>query len=266
MHRDLKPENILVVDDYIVKITDFGLAKQLTGDGLAKTFCGTPQYFAPEVFLRQHTVAGQGRYTGPAADCWSLGVVLYVLLSGLPPFDNSSTDWELDFSRGVWDSVSNAAKDLISKLLCQDATQRISAMDACSHEWILTDDGDTHTHPLQDPLLVTVKEDVLVSEAPSENNGNDPNNTTDTLSLAKNATQLTNIAASTERAAPTLATDEDDEVLSDFSNDEDKTVETSKKDKILIESNHSKNSATFWHPEKLMKNQRGFEHEDKVEI
>ena len=64
VHRDLKPENILVVNrqsDIEIKLTDFGLAKSITEDGL-KTFCGTPQYFAPEVLRRRHTVAGRGRY------------------------------------------------------------------------------------------------------------------------------------------------------------------------------------------------------------
>lgn len=72
VHRDLKPENILCSNresDIDVKLTDFGLAKSVTEDGL-KTFCGTPQYFAPEVLRRRHTVAGRGRY-GKEADCWS---------------------------------------------------------------------------------------------------------------------------------------------------------------------------------------------------
>ena len=88
MHRDLKPENILLIShdsDVDVKLTDFGLAKR---EAACKTYCGTPQYFAPEVLERQHTVKGTGRY-GPEADMWSVGVVLYVLLSGAPPFKTS---------------------------------------------------------------------------------------------------------------------------------------------------------------------------------
>ncbi len=71
-----------------IKLTDFGLAKKADQEGL-KTFCGTPQYFAPEVLKRKSTVAGAGRY-GPAADMWSLGVVLYILLSGTFPFDEDN--------------------------------------------------------------------------------------------------------------------------------------------------------------------------------
>jgi hypothetical protein len=80
VHRDLKPENILLscrsgcID---VKLTDFGLAKSVNGDDL-KTFCGTPQYFAPEVLKRRSTVAGRGRY-GKPADMWSLGVVVSIV-------------------------------------------------------------------------------------------------------------------------------------------------------------------------------------------
>lgn len=73
-HRDLKPENILLVgrdNDVDVKITDFGLAKRANKEGL-KTFCGTPQYFAPEVLKRRNTVLGVGRY-GKEADMWSVG-------------------------------------------------------------------------------------------------------------------------------------------------------------------------------------------------
>eukprot|EP00956_Cyclotella_meneghiniana_P045012 scaffold349550_cov70-Cyclotella_meneghiniana.AAC.1 len=88
VHRDLKPENILVVNrrsDIDIKLTDFGVAKNMTAEGL-KTFCGTPQYFAPEVLKRRNTVKGDGRY-GKEIDCWSIGVILFILLSGSPPFE-----------------------------------------------------------------------------------------------------------------------------------------------------------------------------------
>ena len=95
IHRDLKPENILLVsskNDIEVKVTDFGLAKKANRDGL-KTFCGTPQYFAPEVLKRKNNAQSGGRY-GAAVDMWSLGVILYILLSGSFPF---ADDCEVGF-------------------------------------------------------------------------------------------------------------------------------------------------------------------------
>lgn len=163
VHRDLKPENILCSsrsDDVTVKLTDFGLAKSITEDGL-KTFCGTPLYFAPEVLRRRNTVAGSGRY-GKEADMWSLGVILYILICGAPPFDaNASVDdtaaaSRVSFSGSIWNSTSKSAKDLILKLLTAEPSERISVVDACSHEWIMTPDGDTHAYPLDDPVVLKI--------------------------------------------------------------------------------------------------------------
>ena len=158
VHRDLKPENILCSsrsNDVEVKLTDFGLAKSITQEGL-KTFCGTPQYFAPEVMRRNYTIAGKGRY-GREADMWSLGVILFVLLSGMPPFDISEGfealgDFKVAFPDTFWSGVSHAARDMVRKLLETDPAKRLSVVDACEHPWINMDDGDTHRHPLDDPV------------------------------------------------------------------------------------------------------------------
>lgn len=141
MHRDLKPENILLVDeqdDVNVKITDFGLAKRMGADGL-KTFCGTPQYFAPEVLRRQDTVQGMGRY-GKAADMWSIGVILYVLLSGSMPFADENlyddvANARFSMTGRRWEGVSEAAQDLIRKLLLVDPSLRLTAEHALRHSW-----------------------------------------------------------------------------------------------------------------------------------
>ena len=160
VHRDLKPENILCSSPTHVKLADFGLAKIVKGDGL-KTFCGTPAYFAPEVLQRRHTVAGQGRY-GKPADMWSLGVILYILLTGKPPFDpdmeESSKPFEVDFGLDghIWSSMP-LAKDLVEKMLCLDPKRRFTVRQACDHSWINVDDGDTHCHPLNDPAVGTKK-------------------------------------------------------------------------------------------------------------
>jgi serine/threonine protein kinase len=166
--RDLKPENILCTsnkNDIDIKITDFGLAKAVHGNEDAlKTFCGTPQYFAPEVLKRRNTISGRGRY-GKQADMWSIGVILYVLLSGTPPFeavaDSVAYGKQIEFPDEFWFDVSADAKDLILKLLVKEPSKRYTIKDSCNHKWILTDDGDTHIHPLDDPQLVTLARKVL---------------------------------------------------------------------------------------------------------
>jgi serine/threonine protein kinase len=114
VHRDLKPENILLVDNstnsqvcsylltgsshgWQIKISDFGLAKQASREGL-RTFCGTPQYFAPEVLGQRHPLTENNsnqdlefnRGYNFKADMWSVGVVLFIMLSGVFPFDEDS--------------------------------------------------------------------------------------------------------------------------------------------------------------------------------
>ncbi len=201
VHRDLKPENILVVDrrsDVNIKLTDFGLAKNMTAQGL-KTFCGTPQvmtsllcwyfdssfsceisscpsllihsshqYFAPEVLRRQHTVKGDGRY-GKEIDCWSIGVILFILLSGSPPFDVSAgfdavASAKVIFHEDQWSHVSREARDLVKRLLEKDPRRRMSVRDACRHSWMLVEDGDTHCHPLHDPLIAKSESTAAIDE------------------------------------------------------------------------------------------------------
>jgi serine/threonine protein kinase len=173
VHRDLKPENILLKSkggecDWDVQLTDFGLAKSLEGEGL-KTFCGTPQYFAPEVLERRHTVAGQGRY-GKPADMWSLGVILYILLSGRPPFPEDDMS-KLEFPAVPWATFHPAAQSLVVELLRRDPRERLTIVGACSHPWILQEDGDSHVHPLEDPVVTTRKR-LFVDEDDNNNNNN----------------------------------------------------------------------------------------------
>jgi len=78
IYRDLKPENLLLDADGHIRITDFGLSKENVVDDSVRSFCGTPEYLAPEVLKRQQY--------GKAVDWWSLGTLLYEMISGLPPF------------------------------------------------------------------------------------------------------------------------------------------------------------------------------------
>ncbi len=142
IHRDLKPENILLVSDSSdidIKITDFGLAKRTNRDGL-KTFCGTPQYFAPEVLQRKDSVTGQGRY-GVEADMWSLGVILYILLSGSFPFEEDNLFDQIQnatysTSGPEWSTISDTAKHLVRSLMCLRIKQRITVTEALNHPWM----------------------------------------------------------------------------------------------------------------------------------
>ena len=110
-----------------IKVADFGLAKQLqTEGGLASTTCGTPGYVAPEILKEE-------KY-GKACDYWSVGIVVFVLLSGTSPFyeeDNfllfeSIKKCKWDFESDTWDSVSAEAKDFVSKILVADPDKRLT--------------------------------------------------------------------------------------------------------------------------------------------
>lgn len=145
-HRDLKPENILIStpgDDKncpLVKVTDMGLSKLVDLDTVLKTICGTPMYIAPEVL----TVAILGNYTFKV-DCWSLGVILYILLSGAPPFSQDYCgipireqilSGKFVFYTKFWHGVSEQAKDLVSNLLKVNPEQRLSAEEILKHPWM----------------------------------------------------------------------------------------------------------------------------------
>lgn len=85
IHRDLKPENLLLDSNKCIKIVDFGLGNTFKMGALMKTACGSPCYAAPEM------IAGK-RYYGPAADMWSVGVILFALVCGYLPFDHPNTN------------------------------------------------------------------------------------------------------------------------------------------------------------------------------
>ncbi|XP_048458468.1 ribosomal protein S6 kinase alpha-3 isoform X4 [Rhincodon typus] len=145
VHRDLKPSNILYVDESgnpeSIRICDFGFAKQLRADnGLLMTPCYTANFVAPEVLKRQGYDA--------ACDIWSLGVLLYTMLTGYTPFANGPDDTpeeilarigsgKFSLTGGYWDTVSDVAKDLVSKMLHVDPQQRLSTTQVLRHPWIV---------------------------------------------------------------------------------------------------------------------------------
>ncbi|EFB25743.1 hypothetical protein PANDA_003662, partial [Ailuropoda melanoleuca] len=143
IHRDLKPENVLLSsqkEDCLIKITDFGQSKILGETSLMRTLCGTPTYLAPEV-LNSFGTAGYNR----AVDCWSLGVILFICLSGYPPFSEHKTQVSLkdqitsgkfNFIPEVWTEVSEKALDLVKKLLIVDPKVRFTTEEALRHPWL----------------------------------------------------------------------------------------------------------------------------------
>ncbi|NWS59530.1 KS6A2 kinase, partial [Chunga burmeisteri] len=145
VHRDLKPSNILYMDESgnpdSIRICDFGFAKQLRAEnGLLMTPCYTANFVAPEVLKRQGYDA--------ACDIWSLGILLYTMLAGFTPFANGPDDTPEEIlarigsgkyalTGGNWDSVSDTAKDIVSKMLHVDPHQRLTAIQVLRHPWIV---------------------------------------------------------------------------------------------------------------------------------
>ncbi|XP_050366582.1 calcium-dependent protein kinase 26 [Argentina anserina] len=138
MHRDLKPENFLLVnkdDDFSLKAIDFGLSVFFKPGQVFTDVVGSPYYVAPEVLLKHY---------GPEADVWTAGVILYILLSGVPPFwaetqqgiFDAVLKGYIDFDSDPWPVISESAKDLIRKMLCSQPKDRLSAHEVLCHPWI----------------------------------------------------------------------------------------------------------------------------------
>uniref|UniRef100_A0A674EVS8 non-specific serine/threonine protein kinase n=1 Tax=Salmo trutta TaxID=8032 RepID=A0A674EVS8_SALTR len=143
VHRDLKPENLLydsMEEDSKIMISDFGLSKIEGSGSVMSTACGTPGYVAPEVLA-------QKPYS-KAVDCWSIGVIAYILLCGYPPFydENDAKLFEqilkadYEFDSPYWDDISDSAKDFIVHLMEKDPRIRYTCDQALQHPWIA---GDT---------------------------------------------------------------------------------------------------------------------------
>ncbi|KAK4365980.1 hypothetical protein RND71_013860 [Anisodus tanguticus] len=126
-HRDIKPENILYNDSSELKLADFGSAECFREGDLMSGVVGTPYYVAPEMLA--------GRNYSEKVDIWSAGVILYIMLAGVPPFygDSATEIFEavlranLRFPTRLFHSVSPAAKDLLRRMLSKDVSRRFSA-------------------------------------------------------------------------------------------------------------------------------------------
>lgn len=138
VHRDYKPENILLEatkDFNQIKIIDFGISVVVPPDEAITEAIGTPYYIAPEVWKKHYN---------RECDVWACGVIMYILLSGTPPF-NGSNDKEMkekilngafSLEGKAWDKISEGAKDLIRKMLTYNPNERITAEEALHHPWL----------------------------------------------------------------------------------------------------------------------------------
>ncbi|XP_027466346.1 MAP kinase-activated protein kinase 2 isoform X1 [Zalophus californianus] len=143
-HRDVKPENLLYTSkrpNAILKLTDFGFAKETTSHNSLTTPCYTPYYVAPEVL-------GPEKYD-KSCDMWSLGVIMYILLCGYPPFYSNHglaispgmksriRMGQYEFPNPEWSEVSEEVKMLIRNLLKTEPTQRMTITEFMNHPWIM---------------------------------------------------------------------------------------------------------------------------------
>ena len=142
IHRDIKPENIMITNRekngcLQVKLIDFGTAKIFEKGHQENKYVGSSYYMAPEIIKRKYD---------EKCDLWSIGVIMYILLTGRPPFDGNDDDEILEnVKKGVFDKssypyplLSSQSKDLIDKLLQYEPKKRISADQAIEHPWFKT--------------------------------------------------------------------------------------------------------------------------------
>ncbi|XP_058089340.1 calcium-dependent protein kinase 2-like [Magnolia sinica] len=159
IHRDLKPENFLLLskdENAPLKATDFGLSVFFKQGEVFRDIVGSAYYIAPEVLKRRY---------GPEVDIWSIGVMLYILLCGVPPFwaesehgiFNAILRGHIDFTSDPWPSISPGAKDLVKKMLNTDPKQRLTAFQVLNHPWI-KEDGEAPDTPLDNAVLNRLKQ------------------------------------------------------------------------------------------------------------
>ncbi|XP_068668702.1 calcium-dependent protein kinase 2-like [Aristolochia californica] len=159
MHRDLKPENFLLSskdEGALLKATDFGLSVFIEEGKVCRDIVGSAYYVAPEVLRRSY---------GKEIDIWSAGIILYILLSGVPPFwaENEKgifdaiLQGEIDFESAPWPSISDSAKDLVRRMLTQDPKKRITSAQVLEHSWI-REDGNASDKPIDSAVLSRMKQ------------------------------------------------------------------------------------------------------------
>lgn len=172
VHRDLKPENLLFIDsseNSLVKIVDFGFARLMpTDQQRMNSPCFTLQYAAPEVLRQTLLTSGKGSGYNEACDLWSLGVILYTMVSGKTPFQTYSRETsaavimqrikegEFRFCGPQWKVVSSEAKEVIRGLLTVDSHQRLTMQQLRHHPWVQASHrGSSSCTPLMTPNILS---------------------------------------------------------------------------------------------------------------
>ena len=135
IHRDIKPENILIDLNGNCKLGDFGLAIYENDIDIKDNYCGTPEYLAPETLDKT--------YQGKSVDIWALGILLFEMLTGRPPFKierdklelykNNSKMWKINWT----DDFPRLARDLVSRILVPNPKNRLTLEQILSHQWFI---------------------------------------------------------------------------------------------------------------------------------
>ncbi|MBA0811840.1 hypothetical protein Gohar_025855 [Gossypium harknessii] len=159
IHRDLKPENFLLSSKdagAMLKATDFGLSVFIEEGKRYRDIVGSAYYVAPEILRRSY---------GKEVDIWSAGIILYILLSGVPPFwaetekgiFDAISEGKLDFESQPWPSISETAKDLVRKMLTKDPKKRLTSAQVLEHPW-MREDGEASDKPIGSAVLSRLKQ------------------------------------------------------------------------------------------------------------
>jgi len=264
VHRDLKPENILFEnkESNRIKITDFGLARIVGAREMMSTICGTPQYIAPEVIYNSsHTQKEYNQKSGygKEVDMWSLGGILYLLLSGFLPFDEEREiplceqihNGLYDFPQEFWGEISMEAKDLVTKLLTVDPRKRMTVEEALQHQWITGKAMLSSSLEISPPREAMIPFVPTIKEAPGDN----------TISLTKLKTSKSSTNASLEIAKENFPCNENQQTHSSQGQQklmaEIPSLKGSALSPIMIESEH-KNLETEEEHQKPPKRRKTF--------
>jgi len=164
VHRDLKPENLLLDEHLNIYLSDFGFSVQIKNEEPLYELLGTPAYMAPEML--KATVESNHPGYGKPIDLWACGVIMYSLLAGAPPFWHRKQmimlrrimEGKISFLKPEWSDITDAAKDLISKLLVVDPQQRLTADEALLHPFF-----HQHNQQLKDRRQISRRKFRIVS-------------------------------------------------------------------------------------------------------